>query len=771
MENRKKIPLWIKIPGGIFAFILFVELVIFLFPVKKELIQRGYPGSIRIYARDGRLLREAVNKRGARARWQELDKISPMVIDAFIAAEDERFYTHNGVDSIAVMRAAGQNFMRGMEVSGASTITMQLARLLYGHSHSIWGKLGQAFDARRLEGSLKKEEILTQYLNRVPFGSGAVGIEAASYRYFGKPGLHLSLAEAALLAGLPNAPSRYNPLKNPEAAHERQSYVLKRMEILKMITPEEYEQARKEPLVYYTEKNKLTAMHFTDYILSNNPNSGDIYTALDLDLTLEVEQALKDHIHSLSAGGMTNGAAVILDNKTGEILTMVGSVDYWDGEDGAFNGATALRQPGSALKPFTYALAFEFSQTPATVIPDIETSYVGHDGGVYRPVNYSEKYYGPVLLAEALGRSLNIPAIRLANIVGLDRLLDKLRDCGFSSLDKELEHYGLGLTLGNGEVSLLELVKAYSLFARKGKNFEGQKVFSPEAAFLVSNILSDEDLRSRAFGYANPLILGVPMAVKTGTSTNWRDNWIVGYNRNITLGIWTGDFKNAPMNQVSGAIGAGPLFNTIVRLLESRKEYPFLPVYERPPEKVEPIMVCKASGMTPSENCSSVATWYVFNENRSRPPCNVHRKVLIDTRNGLLASAFCPSKYKEERVYTYLPPEYSQWQAERGLEIPPTTYSPLCPPEGITAGALVVTNPRKDEIYVIEPGYDRETQTLELKGTSDPPVPAVEWIIDGLPVSMAQWPYSASWKLKTGKHTVCLQYKDRRSDVVEFEVR
>ncbi len=760
----------------------------------------GFPESRRIRDSSGSLLREVVNRTGARAQWCEWEEISPLVIAATLAVEDARFYDHGGVDFLAVARALRQFATTGYPQSGASTITMQLSRLLYGHPHNAWGKIAQVYDALRLERALDKKQILTQYLNRAFYGAGATGIEAASQRYFGKPCMHLSLAEAALLAGLPKAPSDLNPLKNLEGAKKRQRFVLKRMLETGKINLQEFERACWQPLRIRLHSPQLTALHFTDYVLAQSPPPGDVFTTLDRNLQVQIEKLVADHVQTLKTGGLTNAAVIVLDNRDGAILAMAGNADTNDPEYGKVNGTLALRQPGSTLKPFTYALAFEKGFSPASLVADIETHYQGNRGILYNPQNYSKQYHGPVLMKEALGRSLNVPAVRVAEAAGIEDILERLRAAGFASLNKDAQFYGLGLTLGNGEVTLLELAQGYAMFAREGIPCQAQvfakqlpaggptklnskkncrmvgspsgRVFSKEVCFLITDILSDERLRIRAFGAANPLLLDFPMAIKTGTSSNWRDNWVVGYTKEYTIAVWTGDFSGRAMNRVYGAIGAGPLFHQVANLVVKRGALRCLPSRPQPPDGVEQILVCSLSGKLPGPHCSNYCSVYVLQGTRpEQEVCDMHQLVRIDNRNGLLASDHCPARYLEERVYEILPPIYAQWQAEHQVQMPPTRYSPFCPPGGITTDALVITHPKNGEIYLVEPGYDRTTQTLRFSGEVDPVLPQVSWLVDGQKISSAGWPYDADWALTKGKHTLMMTGRGRSSDSIEFEVR
>jgi penicillin-binding protein 1C len=753
-----------------------------LAPYPQARLQASFPESRRIRARDGSLLREVMGDDGTRAEWRPLAEMSAWLPAATVAVEDRRFFEHAGVDGRAVGRALLQNVRHAEVVSGASTLTMQLARLLGHQPRSGWGKLSQAFDALRIERRLNKAAILEQYLNRAPYGPCCTGAEAASRRYFGKPSSHLSLAEATLLAGLPKAPTDLNPLKHRAAAIARQHLVIERLFMTGKIGADERAQALAEPLRLVDGARGPAAMHFTDYVLGLAPAPGDVLTTLDLDLQRPIERMVERHVQALAPGGLTNAAVVVMENRSCEILAMVGSADYWNGQGGAVNGALALRQPGSALKPFTYALGFERRLTPASVVADIDTLYAGAGGQLLRTRNYSDKVSGPVLISEALGRSLNIPAVRVANIVGLERLLERLRAAGFASLKEPAAHYGLGLTLGNGEVTLLELAQGFAMLARGGLSCapralsgsgqpESRRVFSEAVSYLVTAILADEGLRIRAFGAANPLLLGFPMAVKTGTSTNWRDSWAVGFTKRHTVAVWAGDFYGRPMQQLSGAIGAGPLFHDVAVLAADRDHARATPRLLAPPPEVEAIEVCALSGMTPGPDCRHRRSVQVLHEPSPRPTCTWHRRLRIDKRNGLLASDRCPMALVTEKVFEVLPPEYAKWQAEHDDERPPTRYSPFCPAQGPTANAIVVTSPRPGDVFVLEPGYETSTQSVELGAEIDPAVPKATWLVDGREMAVVPWPYSGTWPLARGRHRLQVMAGQARSDMVEIEVR
>jgi len=734
--------------------------------------------SLRVLDRNGELLRESVNDEGERARWVPLEDVSPWLIEATLAAEDDRFFTHAGVDAKSVLRAIIQDVRERRVVSGASTITMQLARRLEPHSRSLPGKLKEMLDARRIEQTLTKNQILEQYVNRVPYGAGAIGIEAASQRYFGKPSLHLSLAEASLLAGLPKGPTGLNPLKNPEGAKERQQYVLDRLLATGRATQSEVELARREPFTFSSLETP-TAMHFTEWVRQQGA-TGAVRTTLDGELQKEIEGMVSAHVSTLASQGVTNTAVIVLDNERCEVLSMVGSADYWHPRDGSVNGALAKRQPGSTLKPFTYALAWEQGHSPASVVADVETRYGEVGGALFQPQNFSRDFSGPVLFHEALGRSLNVPAIRVAALFGAKDLLATLHSAGFASLDQPAAHYGLGLTLGNGEVTLLELAQGYAMFGRGGRSCvatsrlggvaESHQVFSPQTAFLVTASLSDEATRMRAFGPGNALMLNFPVAVKTGTSTNWRDNWAVGYTQKYTVAVWSGDFENRALDQLAGASGAGPLFNRVMTRVATRQGQP-KPVAFTAPQDVVETTVCATSGQRPTADCPERRRMFLPKGQLPDHDCEHHRRLKLDVRNGFLAGASCPSQFVTERAFEVLPPQYAQWQAEHPRRAPPTQYSPLCPRTGPAAGAVVITWPRQGEVFVLEPGYARSSQALALTAEADQAQAEVRWLMDGQEIARASIAKRPLWALAPGKHQLEAEVRGRKSPPVQFEVR
>jgi penicillin-binding protein 1C len=747
-----------------------------LFPIDPSDPRIAYPESRRVFDRGGRLLREAVNERGFRAQWVSLAEIAPDLLRATIAVEDGRFYGHPGVDPVAVFRAVTGNLTATHPFSGASTITMQLARILFGHERTVAGKLGQAWDALRLEHLWSKDAILEQYLNRVPYGSGCVGVGSASRRYFGKPASHLSLAESALLAALPQSPVTLDPVRYPEAAERRRRLVLEQMRTSAVASPQEVSAALDLVPSVNSTPPAIRAGHFTDLVLARTTLTGDIGTSLDGELNDVVERIVADHVDLYRDKGITNAAAIVLDNETAEILALVGSRDWSDADAGAVNGALAPRQPGSTLKPFLYALAFTLGYSQASVLADVETDYYGTDRTLYVPMNYSRQFRGPVLAREALAYSLNVPAVRLLREVGVRPFLQNLRSLGFSGLLQSADHYGLGLVLGNGEVTLLQIAGAYSTLGRggvyrepapfrAGGNADAVRIYDPAVAWLVTAILADEETRTQAFGMLNPLVLGVPMAIKTGTSNEWRDLWTVGYNARYTVAVWAGNFSAAPMDHVSGSVGAGALFRRVVDVVLARDTQPSqLPPR---PEGITTVVVCADSGLTPTDACPSTSVVEIRNESM-RPSCSVHRHVRIDIRNGLLASPSTPPASIAERIVAYLPPVFDDWLSSKGYSQPPTEVSRLGTNPG---GVLAIRSPREGDVYILEPGYDNRTQTIALQAEAAPSVRNVTWYVDGQPIGTVPWPFDSMWQLVAGEHVLEARTEDHEGPRVQFSVR
>lgn len=588
-------------------------------PAVDTLDQRQLFQSAFIYDRNGELLYELFDPNGGRRIWAPLQEVSPWLLEATLATEDPHFWTNPGVDVPAIGRALLQNVTSGQISSGASTITQQLVRNVLippgeRYSQDYLRKVREAILAFEVSQRYSKEQILEMYLNEIYYGNLAYGIGAASWIYFGKHARDLTLGEATLLAGLPQAPVDYDPYKNARLARTRQAYVLDRMVTVGFITEAQAQEALREPMRLRSDHlATIKAPHFVWYVRDlverrlgrDRLYSGGlrIYTTLDLNVQRIAEEAAKAHIAKLREVNANNAAVVVIEPKSGEILAMVGSVDYWDQSiQGEVNVTVAERQPGSALKPITYVTALERGYGPATVIRDQPISLPQGAGlPLWQPRNHDGKFRDNVTIRQALAPSLNIPAVLTLQEVGLPAMLANAHRLGITTL-RDPQRYGLAITLGGGEVRLLDLTFAYTVFAnggaqvgapvppqerqpgmreyepvaiRKIEDAQGQvlvdyrppppkQILRPEFAYEITDILADDLARAPTYGRNSVLVIDRPAAVKTGTTDSFRDGWTVGYTPDLAVGVWTGNTDNAPMKNVFGASGAGVIWNKVM---------------------------------------------------------------------------------------------------------------------------------------------------------------------------------------------------------------
>jgi penicillin-binding protein 1C len=690
-----------------------------------------------------------------------LSQVSPHFLQAIVAAEDQRFYQHGALDERAIIRALLEAAQAKQIVSGASTITMQLARMLDGSPRTAQGKLQEIWTSWRLTAGMGKDEILQAYLNRLPMGGNIYGVEAASRIYFGIPASDLTLAQASLLAGIPNDPNQLNPYDHLLSLKKRQAYVLDRMVQDGYISQVQRDRAYTEETALQSRQQGIVAApHFlfwlTDQLPANHP--AQVRTTIDRPLQQFVEAQVLQVVRSLAPHNVHHAAVLVLDNKTGEVLSYVGSPDYFATPQlGQNDGVQALRQPGSTLKPFLYQLALENRIIqPNTILADVPTRYAIPGARLYSPSDYSETFQGPVRVRVALANSLNVPAVKVLEKVGVNAFLDRLHQLGFNHLTETPEYYGLGLTLGSGEVSLWELAQAYLTLARQGQrtplrvwNTEFNQspppltphlTHSPATWLLVTDMLSDRHARSRAFGVNSLLALPFPAAVKTGTSSDYRDTWTVGFTTDYTVAVWVGNFDSAPMQKVSGVMGAAPLWNRIMLHLHEQKE----PKPFQVPDGMVQRPICAVSGARPIPACPAIVQEYLFSEDLAAYEQEGDR--------------FFPAVKGQNGTVTHqlkLPADYNEWLARQPKALSSST----------TNLGLRIVSPRAGDRFVI--GQDHASQRLEFKlvGAS---TAAMQWSLNGqlLPASRSG---SFFWKPQPGTWT--LQVKQgQQTDQVRFEV-
>src|SRR5246127_2934739 len=549
-------------------------------------LTKSPPESVEFVDRTGKPLRRILQDQRIYRSRCSLSDVSPNAIAATLSAEDKRFRVHGGVDVVAILRALSEAVRTGQIRSGASTITQQLVKLSDPNSdRGVWGKLTEAWNALSLERHWNKDRILEGYLNRLDYGDLQVGLASASTDYFEKPPRDLSAAEAAFLAGIPQAPSRLDPFKHFDAAKARQRWVLGRMHLNGFLDDAAYARALVEPRRLRQHDRDFEAPLFVDLLLERRgtlpPEGGVVKTTINLSLNRWIDDVIARQLQKLVDKHVTAAAAVVIDNSTGEVLALSGSGDYFEPGTGQINGAWNARSAGSALKPFTYIRALEQGAFPGTVVADVPTDFPT-ETGLYHPNNYNHRFYGPVTLRFALANSLNVAAIKvLERTGGPQTLYETLQRAGITTLGHPAAYYGLGLTIGNGEVRLLELTNAFASLARLGiyRPFRlllhpqgelakfiapSHRIFDERAAYLLADMLSDNQTRAATFGLNSYLSFDFPVACKTGTSSNYRNNWTVGFTPEWTVGVWVGNPDNSAMRGITGVTGAAPIFREVM---------------------------------------------------------------------------------------------------------------------------------------------------------------------------------------------------------------
>jgi penicillin-binding protein 1C len=691
-----------------------------------------------------------------------LGQISPYFIQAILAAEDQRFYQHGALDERAIVRSVLEAIQARQIVSGASTITMQLARMIHPIPRTSVGKLQEIWVSWRLTAGMSRDEVLQSYINRLPMGSNIYGVEAAARIYFGISASNLNVAQASLLAAIPNDPNQLNPYARWEALKRRQAYVLNRMVKDGHLTRTQADRVAGEEISLQSrQQGIIAAPHFLFWVADQLPNHpAQVQATIDRPLQQFVEIQVQQVMRSLAPNNVHHAAALVLDNRSGDVLAYVGSPDYFaDAQMGRNDGVQALRQPGSTLKPFLYELALEKRIIrPNTVLADVPTRYAIPGAKLYTPSDYSETFQGPVRVRVALANSLNVPAVRVLEKVGVPSFLERLRQLGFNHLTRSPDYYGLGLTLGSGEVSLWELAQAYLTMARQGEEIrvrwqvagdkQEEKVKAEGAEgtsfvwALLTDMLSDPHARAKAFGVESLLGLPFPAAVKTGTSSDFRDTWTVGFTTDYTVATWVGNFNGAPMRQVSGVTGAAPLWNRIMLHLHEHKETSAFPspggMVKRP--------ICALSGARPTSACPTVVQEYFYPQDLGE----------YDRQSDPFYQTVTTSTGQIQHRLK-LPAEYNEWLAMQ--------------PPGMNDGQLRILSPRSGDSFLLdatEPPSSKMAQRLEFKLAS-PPTQPVEWRLNGKAIA-TQTNNFLFWTPKPGNWT--LQVKSgEMTDQVKFQVQ
>lgn len=689
---RRKIKSLLKIGGFILIFLFVSGLIVFAYFAKdlpdpyKEIREREVIQSTKIYDRTGETILYDIHGEEKRTVIP-YEKIPQYAKDATIAIEDDNFWNHKGLDFKSILRAAWQNF-KGKKISqGGSTITQQFVKnSLLSPERTFIRKIKEAVLSMELERKYSKEEILGFYLNQIPYGSNAYGIEAAAQTFFGKHAENLTLAENALLASLPKAPSYYSPYgSRTDELETRKNYVLDRMLNLGHVNKEENISAKKEKIKFNPAPSGIKAPHFVMYVKEYlEQKYGEkyirdgglkVYTTLDWDLQQIAEEVVRKGVtENLKKYNAKNAALAALDPKTGQILAMVGSKDYFDIEnDGNVNVTIRDRQPGSSFKPFAYAVAFQKGYTSDTIVFDAPTEFNPNcptDGSqtkdqygldCYHPKNYDEKFRGPVTLREALAQSLNVPSVKTLYLAGVNETINLAQNMGITTL-KNRERFGLSLVLGGGEVKLLDETAAYGVFANEGINnkktailkiedsqgnileeFDSRplRVLDSQVTRMISDILSDNNARAPIFGVISPLLLATrPAAAKTGTTQEFRDGWTIGYTPSLVAGVWVGNNDNSKMYKASGSIGAAPIWNEFMnKTYESKTKNKLL--QNKPNQFIVPPEIEYFTKPEPINTEKSILNGIFTKE----------QIIKIDKISGKLATEFTPPDFIEKKSF------------------------------------------------------------------------------------------------------------------------
>ncbi len=703
-----------------------------MFPVPFEKLNP--PSSLQLFDRNGRLLRSFL---APDEMWRirvGSNEISPLLKQAVLANEDRHFLRHPGINPAAIIRAAAANLRAGRVVQGGSTITMQVARLIEPKKRNVANKLFEAWRAVQLEMHYSKDEILTFYFNLAPYGGNLVGAGAAARVYFNKSPSQLSAGEAALLATIPNAPNRYRPdLFQGEATTARDK-VLRVMYSQDVITQEVLAQALAEPTPRCRYSMPFEAPHFSEYLRQRYQAAERLESTIDREVQQLAEIKLRESLRPLAGRGISNGAVVVIDNRSRAVRALVGSQEFFaDSGAGQVNGAIAPRSPGSALKPFVYAVALDQGViSPQSLLYDVPVDYSG-----YKPVNYDESFCGAVTAEEALIRSLNVPAINLAATVGGELIFNTLKRGGLSTLDKPWPKYGLPIVLGGCEVNLLELTNLYATLASHGQykpyrlletepEAGERQLTSEAAAFIITDLLSE--LRRPELPAVWDAAVNVPkVAWKTGTSLGKRDAWSIGYNPEYTVGVWVGNFDGKGNPSIVGAEVAAPILFAIFDGLGTRGDSRWFVQ----PQSVATRQVCAVSGMLATDKCATTVDELFIEGVSPIQPCTMHELILVEKQTGRRVCKHCRNGHDYvERVVTRWPTPIATWMERNGYQLDDIPeHSFLCASVG-TGDAPVIVSPTDNSEFRIRSEVKLEFQKILLDASVANDTRKIYWFLN-----------------------------------------
>lgn len=743
----------------------------YLAPDPQVLIEKHFASGGAFVDRNGVPLRFFPNDQGDFYHSLELPEFSQLVVDAVITAEDRAFYSHPGFDLKAIARALWQNLSSGRIISGASTISQQVIRITRPAPRTIKTKISELLMALRLELAYSKEEIIQTYLNSVPMFGNLRGISLAGQLLFGKGASQLNLAEAATLAAILQAPARLNPfnLQGNRRLTRRRNWILQEMLEHGLCTTDEYENAIAIHVPTWRRGQALRAPHFCEMLIAEGLKpAGTVTTTIDTRLQDFLTETISSHMARLRRSGASQVSAIIADSRNLEILALAGSAEYGPIAGGFNNGTVARRSGGSVLKPFLYALALEQGYHPSFVVPDTMRTFKTLQGE-YLPYNANRRIYGPVTIRTALGNSLNISAVKMLNLLGIKSFYDFLVKLQIlENASGAADHLGLGLAIGNSEIRLIDMVKSYATLVNQGqlksiKYFPGQTqssayMMAPATAWLIYDILSDPKSRLLTFGNPSFFHFNGPVALKTGTSTNYRDCWLVAVTPDFVVAIWAGNFSGAFTRNLSGTTAGGPILKDIMTRLESLRPPATLPV----PENIKEVRVCSTSGQAPGEFCPLTGLDYLNTQTMALSSCEFHRQsdgvhllkpeyaAWLQQRHAHIDS----DRFQLENRATI-----SDYYSLQGLEQPssalpaiasgPIKVGPM--PAAGSFESIKIVSPHDGDRFVMSAGFDNYAR---LRAIPESTVSEIIWLINGREYIRTPPPYEAYWPLRPGVHRI-----------------
>lgn len=746
--------------------------------------------SLHLLDRNWRFIAALDDGAGGFGHWQMPDSLPQALVATALAAEDRRFASHPGVDARAVAGAVRDHYLRRGPKRGASTLAMQVARLQRtgqsgrksGWTGGWYWKLHDAATALGLTARFGREGVLRAYFRDAPYGNRIAGAACAARRYFRKPVQDLSLAEAALLAAVPKAPSRFN-LFDPfgfDGARRRATLILKRAGAYGFIAAEQRDGALAELAGLPRPERQArdpSVLHYMRQAARHAPAAGhprgEVRTSLDLALQDSLQDLLRRELPRLLGWEAGNAAAIALDVRQGQVLAYVGSQGYFDPRGGAIDFAALPRSTGSLLKPFIYAMGMEWlGYTAATVLTDL-----GHDFGAgthsFLPENYDHKYLGPVLYKNALANSRNIPAVSVLKEVGVEAFYRRCIALGLARDDGQAERYGLGLSIGGLYASLAQLGEAYLALANQGmrrrlvwelpdsatgsrpmpSDSTSERVMPADIAMSIRRFLADPVARLPAFPRGGNLEYPFAVSVKTGTSEGYRDSWCIALSDTYLVGVWIGNADFSATKGLSGYEGAARIAKRMLYALHpdrvdglSDAEFQYPPGYVSAP-------VCRLTGKRADRNTPYATTEYFRPGTEPLEFSDVQRTLPVDARNGLLAYPGCPVPIRWKR-FTVLDPRFRDWAESQGLEVPPERYSPACGGRRVVDSyAVSITSPRSGSRFFLDPEMPEGMSLLPIACRIDPAPASVLWLADGEEVAEVAYPFTLKWKMRPGAHT------------------